>query len=120
MAFARELGGDQLQLAEDGLLSWCGFGQRFKMFARANQNVRGRLRANVLKRENIRIFVHDFRRNLLRGDFAEQTVGTHRLPPAGAPSSRRVTNGVKPSRSWSCSPNWCAASSPEILPTRTR
>src|SRR5882724_12359086 len=119
-ALACELCGDQLQLAKHGLILGCGFGQRFEMFPRANQDMRGRLRADVLEREDVRIFVDDLRWNFLRGNLAEQTVGAHRIAPAGVPSSNRVTKGVKPSRSRSCSPNWRAASSPEILPTRTR
>src|ERR1700682_2364135 len=42
------------------------------------------------------------------------------LPPAAPPSSRRTPIGVNPSRLRNCSPNWCAASSPGTLPTRTR
>src|SRR5437016_14630267 len=98
LALARELRGHQLQLTKYGLIFGPGFGQRFKMFTRTNQDMRGRLRADVLKREKIRIFVDDLRRNLLRGNLAEQTVGAHRIPPAGVPSSNRVTNGLKPSR----------------------
>src|SRR2546429_2614108 len=120
IALAGKLRGGQLEFAKNGLMFGCRLVQRFEMFARANQNVRGRLRADVFEGKKIGIFVDDLRWNFLRRDFAEQTVGTHRFPPAGKPSSRRVTNGVKPSRSWSCSPNWRAASSPEILPTRTR
>src|SRR5216683_153072 len=93
------LGGAELQFAKDGLVLRCRVGQRFEMFARTNQDVRGRLRADVLKGEKIRIFVHNLRWNLLRGNLAEQTVGAHRIPPEGVPSSSRDTNGVKPSRS---------------------
>src|SRR5260370_34642829 len=120
LAFSRKLGGDQLQFAKDGLILGCRVGQRFEMFAWTNQDVRGRLRADVLKGEKIRIFVDNLGWNLLRCDFAEQTVGAHRIPPAGVPSSSRVTDGLKPSRSRSWSLNWCALSSPEIFPTRTR
>src|SRR2546421_2355030 len=120
MAFPGKLRGGQLQFAKNVLMFGGGLVQRFEMFARANQDVRGRLRADVFEGKKISIFIDDLRWNFLRRDFAEQTVGTHRFPPAGKPSSRRVTNGVKPSRSWSCSPNWRAAFSPEILPTRTR
>src|SRR6266478_1396551 len=94
--------------------------QRFEMLTRANQNVRGRLRADIFKREELWILIDDFRGDLLRGDLAEQAVGAHRFPPAGVLSSNRVTNGVKPSRPRSWSPNCRASSSPVILPTRTR
>src|SRR5690349_16114317 len=98
LAFTRELRGHQLQLAEYGLILGRGFGQRYKMFAWTNQDVRRRLRADILKREKVGILIHDLRRNLFRGNLAEQTVGAHRVPPEGVPSSNRVTNGVKPSR----------------------
>ena len=98
LAFARKLRSNQLQLSKYGLIFGGGFGQRLKMLARANQDVRRRLRADVLKREKVGILVHDLRRNLFRGNLAEQTVGAHRVPPVGVPSSNRVTNGVKPSR----------------------
>src|SRR6266581_8899443 len=120
LAFARQLRGDQLQLAKEGLIFGRGVGQRFEMLTRANQNVRGRLRTDIFKREELWILIHDFRGDLLRGDLAEQAVGAHRFPPAGVLSSNRVTNGVKPSRSRSWSPSCRAASSPVILPTRTR
>src|SRR5438552_18501459 len=90
------------------------------MLPRTDQDVRGRLRADILEGEDFRIFVDHLRWNLLGRDLTEQAVGAHRFPPPGGPSSRRVTNGVDPWRSWSCSPSWRAASSPEILPTRTR
>ena len=59
IAFASELRGDQLQLAEDGLIFGRGLGQRFKMLARANQDVRGRLRTDVFEGKEIGIFVDD-------------------------------------------------------------
>jgi hypothetical protein len=39
--------------------------------------VRGRRRADVFERKNLWIFVNDFRRNLLRGNFAKQAVSAH-------------------------------------------
>ncbi len=71
IAFACKLRGDQLQLAKDGLIVGCGLVQRFEMLARTNQDVRGRLRADVFKSEEIRILVDDLRWNFLRRDFAE-------------------------------------------------
>src|SRR6266567_1470865 len=98
MAFAREVRGDQLQLAKNGLIFWHRIRQRFEMFARTNQDVRGRLRADVFEGKKIGILIDDLRWNFLQGDFAEQAVCTHRIPPVAVPSSNRVTNGVKPSR----------------------
>ena len=51
IAFAGQLRGDQLQFAKNGLMFGCGFVERFEMFARANQNVRGRLRTDVFEGE---------------------------------------------------------------------
>jgi len=48
LAFARKLRSNQLQLSKYGLIFGGGFGQRLKMLARANQDVRRRLRADVL------------------------------------------------------------------------
>jgi len=60
----------------------------------ANQDVRGRLRTDVLEGEDIRIFIDDFRWNLLRGDFCRNKqsalIG---FPPAGVPSSRTRLQG---------------------------
>src|ERR1700722_2209821 len=98
IALAGELSGNQMQLADHGLIfGFCGV-QRNKMLSRAQKNMRGRLWADVLERENVGIFVNNCRWNLFRGNFAEQAVSTHQFPPAGVPSSRRTTIGVTPSR----------------------
>jgi hypothetical protein len=41
------------------------------MLPRTNQNVRGRLRADVFKSEQLGIFVDNLRGNLFRADFAK-------------------------------------------------
>src|SRR5579883_839304 len=121
IAFASQLRGDHLNLAKHRLVSRRCLVQRFEMSARANENVRGRLRVNVLKRENIGVLVHQFRRNLLAADFAEEAIRAHRFaPPGGVSSCSRKTSGLKPSRLRSFSAICRAASSPAILPTRTR
>src|SRR5580700_11389043 len=120
IALSGELRGHQMQLTNYGLILCFCVVQRNKVSSRTQQNVRGRLRADVLERKNLGVFVDDFGRNLFRGNFAKQAVSAHRSPPAGAVSSRRTTMGVTPSRLRSCSPNCRAASSPATLPTRTR
>ena len=60
IAFAGELRGDQMQLADHGLVFGLRVVQRNEMFSRAEQDVRGRLRADVLESENFGIFVDDF------------------------------------------------------------
>src|SRR2546423_9048639 len=77
IAFARQLRGYQLQLPKHGLIRGCGFVQRRKMFAWAEQNVRGRLRADVLEGKDFLVLIHELRRNFLIADFAEQAVSAH-------------------------------------------
>src|SRR5271167_1954851 len=84
-----ELGGNQLEFAEQRLIFRAGIVKSSKVFARANQNVGGRLRADIFKRENLVVFVNEFRRNLLGTDFAKKTIGVHHFTPEGAASSRR-------------------------------
>src|SRR6266849_10801 len=118
--FAGELRRYKLQFSQDRLIFGRGVGQRFEMFARTNQDVRGSLRIDVFEGKKIGIFVHNLRWDLFRRDLAEKAVRAHWVPPAGVPSSSRRTIGVNPSRSRSCWPNCWAASSPEIFPKRTR
>jgi hypothetical protein len=47
------------------------------MFLGTNQDVRGRLRADVFEGEDIGIFVHNFGQYFLACDFTKQAVGTH-------------------------------------------
>jgi hypothetical protein len=51
--------------------------QRDDVFTWAYQQMCGRLRANIFKSENVRVFVYNFCGDLFRGDFAEKTVGAH-------------------------------------------
>src|SRR5277367_2996364 len=87
IAFSGELRGHQMQFADHRLVFMCRIVQRNKMLSRDKQDVRRRLRADVLERENIWIFVDDFGWNLFRGDFAEQAVSAHQFPPEGVASS---------------------------------
>jgi hypothetical protein len=74
---ASELCRHKLQFTQNGLILGGGFVERCQVFSRADQNVRGRLRADVLEGEDVIILVNDFGRNLLGGDFAEKAVGVH-------------------------------------------
>jgi len=71
------------------------------------------------KAEEIRIFVNDLRWNLLRPHFAEQQstlIGSLlRVSFVETRNKRSKTFEVV-----KLPANWCAASSPKILPTRTR
>src|SRR6266849_883633 len=126
--FGGEFRGDHQELAEERLVFGWGVVKGFKMFARAEEDVYGSLRADVFKSEEIGVFVDKFRGNFFRADFAEEAIFVeifrsgigHGLAPATGGSSRRRTIGVNPSLARNCSPNSRAASSPETLPTRTR
>ena len=71
IAFSGELRGNQMQLADDRLILVRRVVKRNEVLSRDKQNVRRRLRADVLERENVRVFVDNFGWNLLRSDFAE-------------------------------------------------
>ncbi len=73
-ALARKFRGDQLQLAEHGRVLLSGFGQRYQMFPRADEDVTRRLRLNILEGKNIRVLVYEFRWDFFFPDFAEQAV----------------------------------------------
>ena len=91
IAFLGEFRCNQLQFPEHRLIFRGGIVQRGKMFSRADQNVRRSLRVDIFKRKHLFIFINEFRRNLLRGDFAEQTIRVHHFTPEGAASSNRTT-----------------------------
>src|SRR5450432_3700297 len=118
--FFRKLRSDQLQLAQQRLVICGRVLQRSKVFSRADQNVRRRLRTDVFKSKTIFVIVDKLCRNLFCTDFAKEAILAHLVAPEFTPSSRRRTVGLKPSFSRSFSPKSCAASSPEIFPTRTR
>jgi hypothetical protein len=92
-----EFSSNELEFAEQPLIFRGSVMKSSKVFARANQNVGGRLRADIFERENLLVFVNEFRRNFLGTDFAKKTMGVHHFTPEGAASSRRTTNGVKSS-----------------------
>jgi len=60
IALAGELRGNQMELADHRLILVRRVVERNKMFSRDKQDVRRRLRADVLERENVGIFVDDF------------------------------------------------------------
>ena len=81
IALFGQFGGNELQFAEEGLICFRSIVQRREMLARANQNVRGRLRGDVLKRKDIVIFINNLGGDFLCADFAEQAVLVHPLTP---------------------------------------
>src|SRR5437868_4514867 len=119
LEFSRQIRRYKLQSAQYGLIFGRGLIQRGKMLARDDQDMRRRLRSDVFKRKHILVLVKYLRRDLFRSDFAEQTIGAHRLPPPFPASSKRTMIGLTPSLSRNSSPSCCAAGSPDILPTRT-
>jgi hypothetical protein len=71
IALTGELRCNKVEFPEDALILRGGFMQRGKMFFWTNQDVRGRLRADVFKGKYICIFVHNLGRNLLARDPTE-------------------------------------------------
>src|SRR3974390_564905 len=120
IALLGDLRRDHLQLSQQALIHMRSVVQRRKMLLGTDQNVRGRLRADVLKRKHIIILKHNFRWNFFRPDFAEQAILVHQFTPAGLFSSSRITIGVNPSLSRNCAAKSTAASSPDTFPTLTR
>lgn len=57
---SRQLRRHQVQFADHRLIFCGGLVQRFKVFSWAEQDVRGRLRADILEGEDFWIFVNDF------------------------------------------------------------
>ena len=79
LALRGKFRGDKLQFAEHGRVLGGGIGQRSQMLARADEDVAGRLRLNILEGKNIRVFVYEFRGDFFFSDFAEKAVG-HGVP----------------------------------------
>jgi hypothetical protein len=71
IALTGDLRRDQMKFAKDDLILGGSIVQRCEVLSRANENVRGRLRADVFKGKYLCVFVHNLGRNLLARDFAE-------------------------------------------------
>jgi hypothetical protein len=71
IALTGDLRRDQMKFAKDDLILADSIAQRCEVLPRANENVRGRLRTDVFKGENLVVFVNDLGRNLLAPDLAE-------------------------------------------------
>jgi len=74
LAILGKLRGDELQLAKHGCVLRSGLGQRDNVLPRADEDVAGRLRLNIFKREDFRVLVYDFRLYFFFSDLAEQAV----------------------------------------------
>jgi hypothetical protein len=77
LQLSRKLRRHEVHLADHRLIFLGGFVQGSKMFAGDDEDMRGRLRTDVFKREDIVVLVNDFRGDLFRRDFAKQTVHAH-------------------------------------------
>jgi len=73
---ASDMGGSQVAAANQFRVFGPSLLQSCKMFLGNHQHVRGRLRLDVLKREDILVFVDFFRWNLAADDAAEKTIGS--------------------------------------------
>jgi hypothetical protein len=60
IAFTGDLRRDQMKFAKDNLILGDSFVQRCEVLSRANENVCGRLRADVFKGENLIVFANKF------------------------------------------------------------
>lgn len=78
-AFGRDLRGDEVQVADHRLVACSGFGERSEMLARDNQDVRGRLRIQILERHGLFVLMDKARRNLPGDDFTEDAIGHARI-----------------------------------------
>jgi hypothetical protein len=69
-----EFCGDELQVSQHRTILCGSFRKRDQMLSWADQDVRRRLRLNVLKREDLIVLVNYFGRDFFSADFAEQAV----------------------------------------------
>ena len=67
----------QKQVTERFPVIFSGFVERIEMLARDDQNVRRRLRANIVEGDAHVVFVNSRRRNLARNNSAKQTIFAH-------------------------------------------
>jgi len=74
---ARDLAGRQEKMAERFAVCFAGLIERGEMLARDDQNMRRRLRTDVVKGHAGLIFIDEFGRNFAPADLAENTILTH-------------------------------------------
>ena len=74
LALAGDHGSGEMAAADDFCVTAFRFFQSCKMPFGNNQDVRRRLRINILKREDVFIFENLFRRNLAANDAAEEAI----------------------------------------------
>jgi hypothetical protein len=74
VALTGDVSGSEMAAPDDFGIIGPGLFQSVKMFLRNDQNVRGRLRADVFKSENVVVLVHLPRGNLAAKDAAEQAI----------------------------------------------
>jgi len=95
VAFRGQLGGDELELAEKRGVARMRVLESREVFARANQDVRGGLRADVFEGEDFVILVHKLCGDLFCADFAEEAVGVHGLVDLENPAINLHRNGLR-------------------------
>jgi len=72
----------RMQMPEQPLVSWRQVRKRRNMFARDQQHMHRRLRMNIREDHRVVVFIKLLRRNLTRGNLAEQTVHADQLNAA--------------------------------------
>src|SRR5688572_10547444 len=75
--FARDFGGRQKQPPERLLMIFPGLVERIEMLARNDQDMRRRLRADVVKSDASLVFINARRRNRAVDDLTKKTIFTH-------------------------------------------
>lgn len=75
VALTGDLGGGQMAAADEFGVGGLGLFQSRKMLLGNDENVRGRLRVDVFKGENVVVLVNFLGRNLAADDAAEEAIG---------------------------------------------
>ena len=73
-AFGGDPGGDQVQVADQGLVFGGGLGEGGEVFPRDHQEMRGGLRIQVLESGGQLILIHKARWDLARQNFTKEAV----------------------------------------------
>ena len=77
MVFGGKFRGDELEFAKKGSVARLRVLQRGEMFAGADEDVHGSLRADVFEGEDVVVVVDEFGWNLLCANLAKQAVRVH-------------------------------------------
>jgi hypothetical protein len=90
IALRRELRGHEQRAPQKRTVLFHGVAELLEMLARADQDVRGRLRRDIFKGEELGVFVDELRRHFMFADLAKDAVGHlgHLCKPGAPPRGR--------------------------------